>query len=280
MESSIKDLAHLMQGRLTLVLSGAGISTESGIPDYRGPHGSMRTRHPMQYRDFVESENGRRRYWARSAIGWARVGQALPNAGHVAIARLEQLGIVSGVITQNVDGLHQAAGSRNVLELHGTLAEVRCMSCGLLESRDHLQGRLLAENSGRDFAAVEAAPDGDAEVSIEAGAAFSVPTCLRCGGVLKPDVVFFGESVPKPRVEIAWKMLAESEVLLVVGSSLAVFSGYRFVEQAARENKPVAIVNRGETRGDDVAAVRIEGPLGEVLPLLLNALEADRIRKE
>jgi NAD-dependent SIR2 family protein deacetylase len=208
------------------------------------------------------------------------VGQALPNAGHVAIARLEELGVVSGVITQNVDGLHQAAGSRNVLELHGALAEVRCMSCGLLELRNHLQGRLLAENPGWDFAAVEAAPDGDAEISPEAAAAFSVPTCMRCGGILKPDVVFFGETVPKPRVETAWKMLAESEVLLVVGSSLAVFSGFRFVEQAVRENKPIVIVNQGETRGDEAAAVRIEGRLGEVLPSLQSAFEADRIRKE
>jgi NAD-dependent deacetylase sirtuin 4 len=273
MESSIKDLAHLMRGRPTLVLSGAGISTESGIPDYRGPNGSLRTRHPMQYREFVGSADARRRYWARSAIGWARVGKARPNAGHIAIARLEQLGIVSGVITQNVDGLHQAAGSRRVLELHGSLAEVRCLSCGLPEMRDHLQGRLLKENPEWGSLPVEAAPDGDAEISPETMASFSVPSCLHCGGVLKPDVVFFGESVPKPRVEAAWGMLAESGVLLVVGSSLAIFSGLRFVNQAARENKPVAIVNQGETRGDEVAAVRIKGRLGDVLPLLLDALE-------
>lgn len=273
MGSSVKALAHLMQGRPTLVLSGAGISTESGIPDYRGPNGSLRTRHSMQYREFVGSADARRRYWARSASGWAQVGNARPNAGHVAIARLEQTGAATGVITQNVDGLHQAAGSRRVLELHGSLAEVRCLTCGLPEMRDHLQGRLLEENPEWAFSPVDAAPDGDAEVSLETAASFSVPSCLHCGGVLKPDVVFFGESVPRPRVEAAWGMLDEAEVLLVVGSSLAIFSGLRFVNQAARDKKPVAIVNQGETRGDEVAAVRIEGKLGEVLPALLNALE-------
>jgi NAD-dependent SIR2 family protein deacetylase len=273
MQSSVEALAHLMRGRPTLVLSGAGISTESGIPDYRGPNGSMRTRRPMQYREFVGSEDARRRYWARSAIGWIRVGTALPNAGHAAIARLEQIGAVTGVITQNVDGLHQAAGSIRVLELHGSLAEVRCLSCGLLEMRDHLQARLVQENPAWASSAAEAAPDGDAEVSAETVASFSVPGCLRCGGVLKPDVVFFGESVPRSRVEAAWGMLAGAEVLLVVGSSLAIFSGLRFVSQAARENKPVAIVNQGETRGDGMAAVRIEGRLGDVLPSLVAALE-------
>ncbi len=273
MESTVQDLAHLMRGRRTLVLSGAGISTESGIPDYRGPNGSLRTRHPMQYHEFVGSAEARRRYWARSAIGWAQVGKALPNRGHAAIARLEQLGVVTGVITQNVDGLHQAAGSRRVLELHGSLAEVRCLSCGFLEMRDHLQGRLLEENPGWASSPVEAAPDGDAEIPLETVASFSIPSCLRCGGVLKPDVVFFGESVPRPRVEAAWGMLAEAGLLLVVGSSLAIFSGLRFVRQAARENKPVAIVNQGDTRGDEVAAVRIGGRLGDVLPSLLDALE-------
>lgn len=274
MQSSIEALAHLMRGRPTLVLSGAGISTESGIPDYRGPNGSLRTRRPMLYRDFVGSPDARRRYWARSALGWTRVGTAQPNAGHAAVARLELLGFVTGVITQNVDGLHQAAGSIRVLELHGSLAEVRCLSCGTLEMRDHLQARLLEENPAWASAAAVAAPDGDAEAAVEIVASFSVPACLRCGGVLKPDVVFFGESVPRPRVEAGWKMLAGAEVLLVVGSSLAIFSGLRFVSQAARENKPVAIVNQGETRGDGVAAVRIEGRLGDVLPALVGALEA------
>ena len=273
MQSSVVDLARLMRGRPTLVLSGAGISTESGIPDYRGPNGSMRARRPMQYREFVGSADARRRYWARSAIGWTRVGTARPNAGHAAIARLEQNGFVTGVITQNVDGLHQAAGSLRVLELHGTLAEVRCLSCGTVELRDHLQERLAAENPVWASEAAEAAPDGDAEVSVQTVESFSVPGCLHCGGILKPDVVFFGESVPAPRVDAAWKMLAGAEVLLVVGSSLAIFSGLRFVSQAARENKPVAIVNQGETRGDGVAAVRIEGKLGEVLPSLVHALE-------
>ena len=274
MQSPVEALACLMRGRRTLVLSGAGISTESGIPDYRGPNGSLRTHRPMQYGEFVGSPDARRRYWARSAIGWTRVGAALPNPGHAAIARLEQLGFVTGVITQNVDGLHQAAGSVHVLELHGTLAHVRCLSCGRLEKRNHLQARLLEENPAWASAPAVAAPDGDAEVSAETMASFSVPSCLYCGGVLKPDVVFFGESVPRPRVESAWKMLAGADVLLVVGSSLAIFSGLRFVRQAAQENKPVAIVNQGETRGDDVAAMRIDARLGKVLPALVEALTA------
>jgi NAD-dependent SIR2 family protein deacetylase len=177
------------------------------------------------------------------------------------------------VITQNVDGLHQAAGSVRVLELHGSLASVRCLSCGREETRGGYQDRLLAANPGWQPAEVsEAAPDGDAEFGGAHEAALVVPGCLPCGGVIKPDVVFFGESVPVPRVEAAWSMLDDSEVLLVVGSSLAVFSGYRFVERAARDGKPVAIVNQGETRGDDQASVRIEGKLGEVLPVLAGAL--------
>jgi NAD-dependent deacetylase sirtuin 4 len=261
-----------MRGRRTLVLSGAGISTESGIPDYRGPQGTLRARQPMQYREFVGSEDARRRYWARSSIGWARLADARPNEAHRAIARLERAGFILGVITQNVDGLHQAAGSVRVLELHGSLAEVRCMACGRAEPRTDFQARLFSANPGWESPAAVTAPDGDVDLVPELAAEFSMPRCLYCQGVLKPDVVFFGESVPTARVEAAWAMAAEAEVLLVVGSSLAVFSGFRFVDRAFREGKPVAIVNRGETRGDGMATIRIDGRLGEVLPRLAVAL--------
>jgi NAD-dependent SIR2 family protein deacetylase len=275
-DPSIQNLAHLMRGRKTLVLSGAGISTESGIPDYRGPRGTLRVRQPMQFREFAGSEDARRRYWARSAVGWARLAEAQPNEAHRAVAGMELSGFVLGVITQNVDGLHQAAGSRRVLELHGSLAAVRCMACGRDERREDFQARLVAQNPQRwdPNPSAVTAPDGDVDLAPELTADFSVPRCLHCQGVLKPDVVFFGESVPAARVQAARGMAAEAEVLLVVGSSLAVFSGFRFVDRAFRDGKPIAIVNQGETRGDAMASVRIEGRLGEVLPRLAAALDA------
>jgi NAD+-dependent protein deacetylase sirtuin 4 len=269
----IQYLADLMHSRQTLVLSGAGLSTESGIPDYRGPQGSLRSHRPMQYREFVQSEDARRRYWARSSVGWVRLSAARPNAGHIAIARLEQQGVVHAVITQNVDRLHQEAGSRRVLELHGSLAEVRCLACGRGEPRDAFQERLTAANPGWEARLAEDAPDGDAEIAADVTAGFRIPGCMACAGVLKPDVVFFGESVPRSRVQSAWEMLAEATLLLVVGSSLAVFSGFRFVERAAREGVPVAIINQGATRGDALASLTIDGRLGEVLPRLAAAIE-------
>lgn len=273
---SVQELAGLMRNRRTVVLSGAGISTESGIPDYRGPQGTLRTRAPIMYREFVQSAEARRRYWARSAAGWARVRDSKPNAGHGAVALLESLGVVRGVITQNVDRLHQAAGSRRVLELHGALAETRCMDCGRTEERERVQERLAAANPGLDFSGAEAAPDGDAEVSAGAIAAFAVPACRHCGGILRPDVVFFGENVPAQRVEEAGRIVDEADVLLVAGSSLTVFSGFRFVQRAVEKDIPVAIVNKGPTRGDRLAALRIDGPLGEVLPELVRNLEEGR----
>lgn len=272
-DDALRELAGLMRDHRTAVLSGAGISTESGIPDYRGPDGVLRARRPMQYREFVGSEDARRRYWARSAAGWTLVRNAKPNSGHLAIAALEARGVVRGVITQNVDRLHQAAGSRRVLELHGALAEARCMTCGRAETREALQERLVAENPGWHPGGQQAAPDGDAEVTGGAIEGFSVPACLHCGGVLRPDVVFFGENVPAERVEAAGRMIDEADVLLVAGSSLAVFSGYRFVQRAAANGIPVAIINRGPTRGDSLAALRIDRPLGEALPELARELE-------
>ena len=265
----------MLRGRRVVVLTGAGCSTESGIPDYRGPETRRRARNPIQYRAFVTDPAARTRYWARSAVGWQRVAQARPNAGHYALARMEAAGLVHGLITQNVDGLHYAAGSRRVVELHGALAHVRCLGCGAAELRAGLQRRLLALNPGWTARPpAEIAPDGDAELDPPWEQTFRVPACLRCGGVLKPDVVFFGENVPRPVVDDAWTLLGEGDALLVAGSSLAVYSGYRFVRGAAKEGKPVAIVNLGPTRGDADAALRVDGRTGDVLPALAEALGA------
>jgi NAD-dependent SIR2 family protein deacetylase len=273
----IQDLAEFMRGRKALVLSGAGLSTESGIPDYRGPRTIRRRGRPIYYREFVENPDARARYWARSAVGWPRVSAAKPNAGHRALASMEQSGAVIGVITQNVDGLHHGAGGRSILELHGSLAEAVCLACGAREQRAVLQQRILSLNPGwaaGPFRSAAAEPDGDARVELPADGSFQVPACLRCGGMLKPDVVFFGENVPRDRVLRAMEMLEQAEVLLVVGSSLTVYSGYRFITQAVQARKPVAIINSGPTRGDPAAAVRIDAVLGEALPLLAAALGA------
>ena len=255
-----------------LVLSGAGLSTESGIPDYRGPVTRLQPRNPMRYQEFVGSAAARQRYWARSFRGWSNVQRARPNPGHVAVAHLEASGAVTGVITQNVDGLHTAAGSAEVLELHGSLARVRCLACGFLEPRPRLQRRLVHLNPEVETFAAHIAPDGDAEIPQDLIESFRVPGCLACNGVLKPDVVFFGENVPKARVEQAWRMLDSAAALLVAGSSLTVFSGYRFVAAAARAGKSVVIVNQGETRGDPDATLKVDAPLGEVLPILADRL--------
>lgn len=268
----IDDLAELLRGRRVLALTGAGCSTESGIPDYRGPETRRRARNPIQHREFVGDPTARQRYWARSALGWPRFASAAPNAGHKALAELERGGIVGSVLTQNVDRLHQAAGTRNIIELHGALADVACLDCGGHEPRAELQARILALNPGFREEAEELAPDGDAELPLEAVRGFRVPACLACGGVLKPDVVFFGGSVPREKVESAYAELDASEVLLVVGSSLAVFSGYRFVLRAAERGIPVALVNLGESRGDAHAAVRVDARAGEVLPELAKRL--------
>lgn len=281
-DARLADLTDLLRGRSVVVLAGAGCSTESGIPDYRGPQGRLKTRKPMQYGEFVRSEEGRIRYWARSAVGWGRVSSARPNHGHVALARLEASGIVRGIISQNVDGLHQVAGSRRVVELHGSLAYVRCLDCDGTVRREEHQRRLLELNPGwlAGTAAPsdepEAAPDGDAELRPEVTRDFVVPGCLRCGGVLKPDVVFFGENVPRSTLDDAWSLFDEGEVLLVVGSSLTVFSGRRFVYRAVERDVPVGVVNLGPTRADDVAAVKVDGRLGTTLPALAaELLDAD-----
>ncbi|MCP9946843.1 NAD-dependent protein deacetylase [Streptomyces somaliensis] len=255
-----------------LVLSGAGLSTESGIPDYRGEGGSLSRHTPMTYQDFVAGARARRRYWARSHLGWRTFGRALPNAGHRAVAAFGRHGLLSGVITQNVDGLHQAAGSEDVVELHGSLGRVVCLSCGAPSPRHELARRLEEANPG--FAPVAAGinPDGDADLTDEQVRGFRVVPCALCGGVLKPDVVFFGETVPPRRVEHCRELVREATSLLVLGSSLTVMSGLRFVRQAAREGKPVLIVNRDPTRGDQHALTRVALPLGTALTAVADRL--------
>ena len=258
-------LIAMMRGRRVAVLTGAGCSTESGIPDYRGPESRGRVRTPIQHRAFVGDALARKRYWARSAVGWRRFSTVEPNAAHRALAAMT----LTGLVTQNVDRLHQRAGSRDVIELHGALAEVRCLACPATESRDEVQARILALNPGFETAA-ELAPDGDTELEPPAG--FQVPACRACGGILKPDVVFFGDNVPRPRVEAAFAITDAADVLLVVGSSLTVYSGYRFVLRAAERGQKIAIVNLGSTRGDPHAHVRIDARAGDVLPRLASAL--------
>lgn len=279
-DAALARMLDLLRGRRAVVLSGAGCSTESGIPDYRGADGTERRRAPMQYGEFVRSADARARYWARSAVGWPRFTAARPNVGHRALARLEEAGVVRGVITQNVDGLHHVAGSRRVVELHGSLAAVRCLHCLETEARGAFQDRLLALNVGWSERlrpeggsdGIESAPDGDAELPLWAVASFRVPGCGGCGSVMKPDVVFFGESVPKERVDAAWRLFEEADVLLVAGSSLAVYSGRRFTDRARREGLPIAVINSGPTRADEAAAVKVDGRLGRVLPVLVDAL--------
>ena len=251
-----------------VVLSGAGISTESGIPDYRGATGRARPAIPMTFQTFTGSAQARQRYWARSHLGWRHIGRVEPNSGHHAVARLQELVLVTGVITQNVDRLHTTAGSPAVIELHGALGRVICLRCGELSSRDSLEIRLTEANPDFEVRDLPLKPDGD--VDLEEVGGFTVVDCVMCGGVLKPDVVFFGETVPRDRVERSFSLLDAGRCLLVLGSSLQVMSGYRFVLHAAREGIPVAIVNQGPTRGDAQAAVKVDAPLGEVLVRLVD----------
>jgi NAD-dependent SIR2 family protein deacetylase len=266
-------LVELLRGRNITVLTGAGLSTESGIPDYRGPDGKRRVV-PMTYGEFVASPANRQRYWARSFVGWRRFAGAGPNDGHRAVADLQRLGLVRAIITQNVDGLHQLAGARDVLELHGNLARARCLDCGETTHRADLDARLVEANPHFEVIAGELRPDGDVVLSEEAVAGFHIPRCLVCqSDLLKPDVVFFGESVPKPLVEQCFSYVEASSGLLVLGSSLQVMSGYRFVQRAAARGLPVAIVTRGPSRGDEKATIRIDAPLGVTLSRIVQDLQ-------
>jgi NAD-dependent SIR2 family protein deacetylase len=267
------EVARVVADRRVAVLSGAGMSTESGIPDYRGESGSLRRHTPMTYEEFTGNPEGRRRYWARSYLGWRTITRAKPNDGHHAVAALTASGYFSGVITQNVDGLHQAAGTPNVLELHGSLDRVICLDCRQTSTRVELDHRLRSANPTFDGTATRINPDGDAELSDDVVRDFQLVDCTDCGsGVLKPDVVFFGENVPLPRVEECYRIVDDAQALLVLGSSLTVMSGLRFVRRAAKAGKPVLIVNRGETRGDSLAAVRVDLPLGRALTDLTSRL--------
>lgn len=270
---STADLLDLLGGKRLAVLTGAGCSTESGIPDYRGPETARRARNPIQFRAFRDDPAARQRYWARSVVGYRRMREAQPNPAHQALAALEAGGVLTGLITQNVDGLHQRAGHRQVIELHGAIRDVRCMSCEARSSREELQQRLLHHNPDWTRRTAEIAPDGDAEVD-DGVSGFRVCPCVACGGPLKPDVVFFGENVDAARVQAAYALVEAAGALLVVGSSLQVFSGYRFVRRAAREGIPVAVLNLGPTRGDPLAQVRVQAMAGTVLPQLVQPLLA------
>jgi NAD-dependent deacetylase sirtuin 4 len=261
-------LVLLVRGRRFVALTGAGCSTESGIPDYRGAGQPRRPGGPIMHDAFVKHPQVRQRYWARATLGWARFSGARPNHAHRALAALEAAGCLAGVITQNVDRLHHQAGSRRVVELHGALADVCCLGCGGHEDRAALQARLLDANPGWLDRVAALAPDGDAELPAAEVAAFTVVACAGCGGPLKPDVVFFGGGVPAPTVAAAWTLLDEAEALLVVGSSLAVWSGFRLVRRAAERGVPIAIVNIGPTRADPLAQVRIAAPAGQTLHAL------------
>jgi NAD-dependent SIR2 family protein deacetylase len=265
----------VLAARPLVALTGAGMSTDSGIPDYRGPGSPRRT--PMTYGEFVSGPQAQQRYWARSHVGWTRMDRAAPNAGHRAVAALEHAGVLRGLITQNVDGLHRDAGSNAVIDLHGRIADVVCLGCRRISPRAALQERLDALNPGFVEAAgpaIEAAPDGDAVLESVAG--FRLAPCTDCGGVLKPDVVFFGENVPRDRVDRAYALVDELAMdggaLLVAGSSLTVMSGLRFVRRAHQLGVPVVIVNRGATRGDDLADVLVDAGCSETLTALLDAV--------
>ena len=250
------------------MLTGAGCSTDSGIPDYRDRAGEWKRRPPIRYQEFVGNEHARKRYWARSLAGFRRMRVARPNDAHHALATLERRGRIVQLVTQNVDGLHHAAGSENVIDLHGRIDTVRCLGCGQRTSRDELQRELERRNPS--FAALDAveAPDGDADLEGVVFETFDVPACSACGGLLKPDVVFFGENVPAERVQRAMAPIASSDAMLVVGSSLMIYSGYRFVTAAADAGKPIAAINLGRTRADDLLALKVEDRCANALRVL------------
>ena len=251
------------------VLTGAGCSTDSGIPDYRDADGEWKRAQPVQFRAFMDEPLTRKRYWARSLVGWRRFGRARPNDAHRALAALEQQGRLGLLVTQNVDRLHQAAGSVAVVDLHGRLDTVRCMSCEMHMPREVLQEELLERNP--DWVDLDAreAPDGDADLHGLDFSGFEVPDCGACGGLLKPDVVFYGESVPRERVEVAMRAVREADAMLVVGTSLMVYSGYRFAKEAAAAGKPVAGVNLGRTRADDLLSLKVTQSCTVALNFLL-----------
>lgn len=266
------ELLAVLAGRRIAALTGAGISTESGIPDYRGPDSPPSN--PMTIRQFTSDPVFRQRYWARNHVGWRHMDRTSPNAGHRALAALERAGVVSGVITQNVDLLHTRAGSRTVVNLHGTYAQVVCLDCGHTMTRAHLAGLLKARNPGFDAEPDRLAVAPDADAVVADTSSFRIVDCPACGGMVKPDIVYFGENVPKQLVGQAYPLIDAADALLVAGSSLTVFSGYRFVRHAAARQIPIAIVNRGATRGDELATVKVDAGCSPILTLLAAELDA------
>jgi NAD-dependent SIR2 family protein deacetylase len=267
---AVEDLRAVIEAGGVLVLSGAGMSTGSGIPDYRGPNGAYARGHqPMTYQNFLRNEDGRRRYWARSHVGWNTFSRAQPNAAHVAVAQMERDGFVDSVITQNVDGLHQSAGSSHVIDLHGRLNRVICLNCGAMQDRTEVHERLVEVNPDFSTHVNRINPDGDYEIPDGQLVDFKIVSCKACQGILKPDVVYFGESVPVKRVDAAFELVNRCSTLLVLGSSLMVYSGRRFVDHAHKNGKTVVIINQGETRCDHIAAVRMDADVVDVLPTLM-----------
>ena len=271
-DTSVEDLVRFIgDARKLFVLTGAGCSTGSGIPDYRDETGAWKHRPPVQYQEFVRSHATRQRYWARSLVGWARIGAAQPGRSHAALREFECFGRLSRIVTQNVDGLHQKAGSVSVLDLHGRLDTVRCLECSRTVPRADIQRSLVALNPRWARLDAKDAPDGDAQLEGPFDDV-KVPCCAFCFGVLKPDVVFFGENVPKARVASCYEALASADRVLVVGTSLMVFSGYRFCLAAREAEKPIAIVNRGRTRADEIAFLKADGDCGAILSAVADEL--------
>lgn len=273
MDAATSELADFAtRHRRLFVLTGAGCSTESGIPDYRDVNGDWKRPSPVTFQAFTGEDATRRRYWARSLVGWPTMARARPGAAHRALAKLEAADRVGLLLTQNVDGLHEAAGSRRTIDLHGRIDTVRCMACDTRSTRAELQQALRERNPPWAALEARAAPDGDADLDGLDFSSFDVPACTHCGGMLKPDVVFFGESVPRERVSAAFAALAEADAVLVAGSSLMVYSGFRFVQAAVAAGKPVAAVNLGRTRADELLTLKVERPVGEALETLAEAL--------
>ena len=259
-------LADLIAQGGVVALTGAGMSTDSGIPDYRGTSGAAVRRHaPMTFQEFTRDPAARHRYWARSHAGWPMMRGLVPNGGHRALAALEASGHIEAVITQNVDGLHATAGSKEVVDLHGRLNRVVCLDCAVVFPRDEIEDRIGAANPEWRARPRVRNPDGDVTLDDSDVTAFVMVDCPRCHGVLKPDVVYFGESVPPERVAASYAHVEQARALLVLGSSLHVFSGRRFVTRAAERDIPIAVVNQGPTRADDLAEVRVDGSISEVL---------------
>ncbi|WP_200819002.1 NAD-dependent protein deacetylase [Caballeronia telluris] len=277
---AVNDLFDFVERHPRLfVLSGAGISTDSGIPCYRDREGQRTGRSPILLQEFLNSDHARRRYWARSLIGWPVVAGAEPNAAHHAVRALASRGRIARLVTQNVDGLHTRAGNADVIELHGNIGRVRCLDCGAQHPRAAVQRMLEAANPAFAGLTAPAVPDGDAQIEDLDFAAFDVPACQLCGGVLKPDVVFFGESVPRALVDDAARALEAADAMLVLGSSLMVYSGYRFAEWAHRAGKPIAAINIGRTRADALFAVKAEQPCAAALGALIERLDARELAR-